>query len=85
MLIIPAEENENDAVIVVHFRLASIPRAVHYKLTRSNSLIVKGNAHIQYSSRSSFKKTRAILHDLKNFEDNLCVGLMQHKKYTALE
>ena len=32
-----------------------------------------------------YKKTLAILCDLKNFEDNLRVELVRYKKYTARE
>ena len=41
---------------------------------------IYGNAHIQV-----YKQTRVTRHALRNFEDNLCVGLVQHKEYTAQE
>ena len=41
--------------------------------------------HIWYSSFPSWQKTCVILHDSKNFEDNLHVRLMLHKEYTAHE
>ena len=40
---------------------------------------------IRYSSRPTLQKMRAVLRDSKIFEDNLRVGLMRHKKYTACE
>ena len=42
--------------------------------------IICGTAHVQV-----YKQTRVMHHALRNFEDNSCVGLVQHEKYTARE
>ena len=39
-----------------------------------------GTAHVQV-----YRKTCAMLRDLKNFEDNWHIGLVRHEKYTARE
>ena len=42
--------------------------------------LVYSTAHVQV-----YKKTQVTCHALRNFEDNLRIGLMQHEKHTAHE
>ena len=44
------------------------------------SLLLYGTVHVQV-----YKQTRVMHHALRDFEDNLRVGLMRHKNYTTRE